>query len=81
MRQAARDYEAKLADKLVPWINNTIDTSSVTVVLEQDDVQAHTPNRVQYFLQEQNFSFWSKKHVAAILARRHPTGLCLLTAY
>ena len=31
-RLTARDYEAKLADKLIPWINNIFDMSSVTVV-------------------------------------------------
>ena len=34
--------------------------SSVTFVLQQDGVPAHTSNRVQHFIQEQNYSFWSK---------------------
>ena len=33
IRLTARDYETKLADKLVPWSNNTFDMPSVTVVL------------------------------------------------
>ena len=56
----ARDYEAKLADKLVLWINNPFDMSSATVMLQQDGAPAHTSSRVQYFLQEQNCSFLSK---------------------
>ena len=44
----ARNYEAKLTDKLVPWINNTFDISSVTAVLQQDGAPAHTPKRVQH---------------------------------
>ena len=59
-RLTARDCEVKLADKLVPWINNTFDMSSVTVVLQQDEVPAHSSNRVQHFLQEQIFCFWSR---------------------
>ena len=59
-RLIARDYEAKLADKLVPRINNIFDMSFVTVVLQQDSAPALTSNRLQHFLQEQNFSFWSK---------------------
>lgn len=59
-RLTAKDYEAKLAENLVPWINNAFDMSSVSVVLQQDGAPAHTSNRVQNFLQEQNFSFWSK---------------------
>ena len=58
-RLIPRDYEAKLADKLVPWINNTFNMSSVTVVLQQDGAPAHTSKWVQHFLKEQNFS-WSK---------------------
>lgn len=59
-RLTARDYEDKLANMLVPWISNTFDMSSVTVVLQQDGAPAHTSNRVQGFLHEQNFSFWPK---------------------
>ena len=59
-RLTARNYDAKLADKLVLWINNTSDMSSLTVVLQQDDAPARISNRVQHFLREQNFSFWSK---------------------
>ncbi|KAF2349653.1 hypothetical protein FHG87_019591 [Trinorchestia longiramus] len=59
-RLTARDYEDKLANMLVPWVSNTFDMSSVTVVLQQDSTPAHTSNRVQGFLQEQNFSFWPK---------------------
>ena len=59
-RLTARDYEVKLADKLVPWIKNTVHLSSVSVVLQQDGAPAHTSNIVQHSLQEQNFSFWSK---------------------
>ena len=59
-RLTARYYEAKLADKLVTWFNNTFDMSPVAVVLQQVGAPAHTSSRVQHYLQEQNFSFWSK---------------------
>ena len=59
-RLNARYSENQLADKLVSWINNTFDMSSVIVVLQQDGAPAHTSIRVQRFLQEQNFSSWSK---------------------
>ena len=49
-RQTARDYKAKLANKLVPRIINTFDISSVTVALQQDGAPAHTSNRVQHIL-------------------------------
>ena len=42
-RLTARDYEAKLADKLVSWIN-IFGILSVTVVLQQDGIPAHTSN-------------------------------------
>ena len=38
----ARDYEAKLYGKLVPWTNNTCDIIC-TVVLQQDDAQHRHP--------------------------------------
>ena len=56
----ARDYKAKLADKLVTWINNSFDMSFVTLVLQQDGAPALAPNRLQHFLQEQNSSLWAK---------------------
>ena len=59
-QMTAKNYEVKLADKLFPGINNTFDMPSVTVVLQQDGAPAYTFNQVQHFLQEQNFSFWSK---------------------
>ena len=45
-RLTAREYKAKLANKLVPSTNNTFDMSSVTVVLQQDGTPAHRSHRV-----------------------------------
>ena len=59
-RLTARNYKAQLADKFVPWTNNTSAMSSVNAVLQQKGAPAHTFSRVYHFLQEQNFSFWSK---------------------
>ena len=59
-RLTARNYKAKLADKLVPWINNISDMSSVTAMLQHDDAPAQTSNRVQHFVQEQRATFWPK---------------------
>ena len=58
-RLTARNHKVKLADKLISLINSICDMSSVTVVLQKDDAPAYTSNRVQPFLHEQNFSFWS----------------------
>ena len=66
-----RKCEAKLADKLVPWINKIFDMSSVTAVIQQDGDPVHISNRVQHFLQEQTFFFWSK--TCGLHSRQRPT--------
>ena len=81
-RLTFRDKEAKLADKLVPWINDTFDMSSVNCVLQQDRCPSTHILSSATFLARKKISFWwSKNIVVAILARRRPTGLCLLSVY
>ena len=77
-RLTAREYETKLADKLVPRIIKTFDISSVTVVLQQVSAPDHASNRVQHFLQKQNFSFWSKNMWPLFSPDAQLTGLRFL---
>ena len=82
-RLTGKDYEVKLAAKLDPWISNTFDKSSVTVVLQRDGAPAgrHThPIECNISCNSKIFPS-DRKHVAAILASRQITGLRLLTAY
>ena len=48
-RLTARDYEAKLAGKMVPLINNPFDMSSVTVVLQQDGAPEKKERKFRLF--------------------------------
>ena len=56
-RLTARDYKAKLADKLVPCINNTFGMSSVTVVLQQGGAPVHTSVECNIFCKSKVSSF------------------------
>ena len=74
-----RDYEAKLAYKLVSWINNTL--CHLSLLCFNGMVPQHTHPIDCNISCKSKLSPFGLKHVAAILARRQLIGLHILASY